>query len=484
MGSIYKNAKRVVARVGPHQDQSDQALRTLSEFTGIEPAQDDPRERSIGRMQTNGLKRTFQYPGRYIDDYSKPWAAVLALCNGSYWTRVWVIREIALATDGAVVSLCGDLTMSMRDLAEGIQHWSFLHDKDAHRIAAVMLIHRARVCASQRRHLAYLLLEVARSGKAFMSLPHDYVYSLLPLAEDKASCGIYPDYTITVRELYMKVAVYLFSHLGDDLLRFCRLDFAIGPTVHLPSWVPNWAQLKSTGSVVLSCQCRGLNTRGRFSCGGSISSFSAALDGDTFMTAGFRLGSIDHFDNGSCEFKILHEEKPDGEVEPDSEEEDFDHDQIGRQEYMRQMICCAVADSFSISPDTHVPSHLASAIWMDDLVGDPCHKIIRPSRLSPVTAIDSLLEKFGHEMHIRAHELLESGFGFFWTESMEGIEGLGPSCMESGDIIFAIRGLDVPYVLRPTDGVKWLLVGQAYLYGAMDGEMVNDSTDWQELIIV
>ncbi|KAK5689847.1 hypothetical protein LTR97_012607 [Elasticomyces elasticus] len=51
--------------------------------------------------------------------------------------------------------------------------------------------------------------------------------------------------------------------------------------------------------------------------------------------------------------------------------------------------------------------------------------------------------------------------------------GLGPSIMQSGDVVIIVRGADVPFVLRPADKGYYQFVGAAYVNGIMDGEAVE-----------
>lgn len=65
----------------------------------------------------------------------------------------------------------------------------------------------------------------------------------------------------------------------------------------------------------------------------------------------------------------------------------------------------------------------------------------------------------------------------FFT-SIGGYFGLGPSCMEQGDVCAILFGADVPFILRPTAiSGRFRLVGQAYMHGAMYGEVVKK---WDE----
>lgn len=62
-----------------------------------------------------------------------------------------------------------------------------------------------------------------------------------------------------------------------------------------------------------------------------------------------------------------------------------------------------------------------------------------------------------------------------------GYIGLGPCSVERGDVVCILYGALVPHILRPRgEGLPgYVLVGDAFLYGGMDGELM---TDGQEVI--
>ena len=57
--------------------------------------------------------------------------------------------------------------------------------------------------------------------------------------------------------------------------------------------------------------------------------------------------------------------------------------------------------------------------------------------------------------------------------SVEGRIGLGPAETREGDIVVVIFGGSVPFVLRPREGGGYHLVGEAFVHGGMDGEMME-----------
>jgi hypothetical protein len=51
--------------------------------------------------------------------------------------------------------------------------------------------------------------------------------------------------------------------------------------------------------------------------------------------------------------------------------------------------------------------------------------------------------------------------------------GMGPSYMRPGDVIVALSGASVPFVVRPLGKKGFRLLGECYCDGIMDGEIVG-----------
>lgn len=62
--------------------------------------------------------------------------------------------------------------------------------------------------------------------------------------------------------------------------------------------------------------------------------------------------------------------------------------------------------------------------------------------------------------------------------------GLGSADMKDGDIVVVLFGGRFPFILRPTVGNSYRLVGYAYVLGIMDGEAVSDSQKGRTFRIV
>ena len=68
--------------------------------------------------------------------------------------------------------------------------------------------------------------------------------------------------------------------------------------------------------------------------------------------------------------------------------------------------------------------------------------------------------------------------------SNTGMMGLGPYDTVPGDYIFIIVGAPVPLILRHAGQGLYRIVGEAYVYGIMDGEFVEGGPEIEELVII
>lgn len=66
----------------------------------------------------------------------------------------------------------------------------------------------------------------------------------------------------------------------------------------------------------------------------------------------------------------------------------------------------------------------------------------------------------------------------FITQS--GSLGLGPKLTKSGDYVVVLYGGNAPFVLRPSSGPEWRLVGECYFKGVMGGEAMREHKHEQD----
>ncbi|KAI8952961.1 heterokaryon incompatibility protein-domain-containing protein [Xylaria longipes] len=256
MHEVYSRAARVIVWLGRESEDSTLAMTLLptiiydtisnpDEYTNILASRSSPEEM---RLTWRPLARLF----------ARPW-----------WTRVWVLQEVALASSHITVR-CG----------KAEQPWKFF-------VVVGVILHDAFIVGAFHRHprifndsilagitisswpseivstdpeknkswtLEHALTKLARLRDA--TDPRDRVFGVLNLMPvDQWPCR--PDYSLDVRTLYVKVALHIIEKNKDlRLLASCtrgdwpttdaylRSSFRRTPITGIPSWVPNWTQMR------------------------------------------------------------------------------------------------------------------------------------------------------------------------------------------------------------------------------------------------
>lgn len=79
--------------------------------------------------------------------------------------------------------------------------------------------------------------------------------------------------------------------------------------------------------------------------------------------------------------------------------------------------------------------------------------------------------------------MISRSSGRKYIGSQRGYLGVGPTTTLQGDVIAIMLGMDTPLVLRPAGDDHYQIVGEAYVHGIMDGEVMKDSHAVQEFKI-
>jgi len=101
----------------------------------------------------------------------------------------------------------------------------------------------------------------------------------------------------------------------------------------------------------------------------------------------------------------------------------------------------------------------------------------------PVLTVDEHTRMKAFEDRMRE---VKAGRTMFRTKT--NLLGMGPLSTQEGDEVWVLMGAKVPFVLRPVDNGKapkrYKLVGEAYVHGYMDGEILSEKRDLQAFGLV
>ncbi|CAH0015265.1 unnamed protein product [Clonostachys rhizophaga] len=249
MDRIYKEAKEVIAWLGPSSDEVGLGLQLLNDIGG-----------NMRTVEVSELMRRYPQYWEAADPsppaYNKYWNSLDRFLDLPYWKRSWTIQEMVLPR--TLWFQFGDKTLG----------WETLKGM----VALQMAVSRGMVKIPNPRsnlavHLemgsqAYLPLRLVNHCKVLQQQPLDDSQQNLVLFSETTGqlatdprdklfafyalniSPIEPDYTKDVRQAYGAAAASWMRSGGlDPCLKFSGLCYGDHSNLKLPSWIPNWDAL-------------------------------------------------------------------------------------------------------------------------------------------------------------------------------------------------------------------------------------------------
>lgn len=208
MGTIFRKASEVAVWLGPEQQVMEQALRV--------------------------------YEAKDLNEETRPDLSVFRdLLSQSYWKRVWIIQEIAVASHINVY--CGDFKIEWDRFVEMCLFGADAlvaktHSKDDN-ISGFLTLLELRDDTLARKPVRFLDA-LHRSRSSLSTDPRDKLYALLGLTYDGRHFIPEPNYMYSFAESFTDFASALIE--GGELLDFIYLRSASRKNDgDLPSWVPD-----------------------------------------------------------------------------------------------------------------------------------------------------------------------------------------------------------------------------------------------------
>ena len=241
MPEIYSHAKRVLVFPGEASEEDSLGLYHLPsiKIDGWKWGDDSPDSKS--KMQ---IWKSAQRAARH-------------LFSRRYFTRVWILQEIALAMDPVVIYGRYEIPwVKLRD--QIFKSLEYFAGKSVHTynfnmpllpptqpLPKVLTIRTSTILGP--RDLLFVL-DKARNSQA--QDPRDKVFALFGMIQFASSLGYVADYNETVEEAYTRVTVLLASVHG----LFSVLARTNRSTVRqtLPAWVPDWSVTGDPAQASLS----------------------------------------------------------------------------------------------------------------------------------------------------------------------------------------------------------------------------------------
>jgi hypothetical protein len=261
MKDIYNKADRVVAWLGAGDSSSKNLINTLSCIAGYRDKEDDlmfrlmriwmrevdvspsaifnfrHKKKAFRGIQSLVTPEISKKDSKICKKQTNFLQQILSMVQREYWRRVWILQEVA--ANGAVEFYCGQqsldsevffkLLKEMENIFPASQHLGFWNNKHQHVLDLHVLRQRERDENPMR-----FLEALQHTSYAEATDPRDKIYALYGLCSDAANFVPAIDYKSSLEDIIRLMA--------DTRIRVTRsldiicLKYDTAP--ELPSWVP------------------------------------------------------------------------------------------------------------------------------------------------------------------------------------------------------------------------------------------------------
>jgi hypothetical protein len=479
MRYTYSNADSAVAWLGPAFHDSD-ILFTYLRRVGSENMNRDWASLALLHDDEVHLQRV-----------ARAWDL---LCQRPYWTRLWILQEVSLASD--ISFSCGSSSIPFQTLQAA---WSSLHD--------VGKEHLERPSESKARLIKCLKTVFSPLSGSFMdsvitrrvrfratsddlddlfsvtatclclekdenypltSNPRDRVFALLYLAKDYHEFEHILDYSKSCDEVYYEVALIQLKQGRLDLLSYCQFPRT---TANLPTWVPDW-NMRVRFPSTWSTNCSKVYASGNTASKQEL----AEVCHRQLKVKGFAVDTITKYG------KVW---KPDWLVP-------LDHDaalafiddilelcnqsaRIRAGEELLEAVRVACCDGARYGAEDIsgklILSHINEFFWAYE----------RLKKTENPDENDESGKPDDSDWFVEALHFLLPRRPFL---TLSGFVGLGPAHLEKGDEVYIFFGADVPHIVRQEEDNKHSLVGEAFVHGIMYGEALRTEVKEGTLVLI
>jgi hypothetical protein len=479
MRQIYKNARNVVVWLG--QDENDQAVEAAHFITHLADVLcGDIPGTSRGMKDIDDLYNLTSNAS--LIQAEAPWLAVAWYLSQPWFQRLWVFQEVNSNIDVDVI--CGETHLSWDSVglaATYIKRWPSLREQIAH--VDNCFWYNAYIMRSRHHQATISVAAMLSQGQNFVTTdPRDRIYALLgtlPLREWENK--LQPDYHRSRLSLYLDVARRCLLDAKDPFfLSYIQHNRGV-EIENFPSWIPQWDQERVRVPM-------GIPKANWAACGESHISAATKEDGLILTLRGA------FFDKALSKLEIDPDELFNSNEHYNGQENTEEHPLLDlwrtQRDYTSKVyssvgrLLIAFAATFVLAYRINygadyrkrlVPDFIA---YVTRLIGSSAQKInAYPEMQGQASGGD--WKNYVHVAHSMSYKRC-----FFRTS--KGYMCLGPNAMEAGDVVCILFGCKVPYVLRPVDG-HYLLVGDAYVHGIMDGEAMEQLASGElkeELLII
>jgi hypothetical protein len=467
MKEIYRRARAVIVWLGQEERTDRNAVQTMRHLCR------DPY-----------VENTLQLPA---DLQLNGWPALFAFMQKPYWNRSWIIQELAMNHNSTLVLYgrfkltrrmirlgavyCQELLQASEVLSYQSQHYL---DSDAwsmasrtYRLASLTFTPNGEVSLD-------LLLNLVRQADA--TDKKDKVYGILGLLDPAVSVDVIPDYSLSERQIYTDFMISIIKKSR----RLEQIIFGGIPVEEgWPSWVPDWRLPFGRHHIRY--------LRSRQASGNSLAKIrflKSGRNGDLLACSGFQVDIVD------------------GVTAQPSSRSYFTQSRHTSNRYSSRTAEALQRTLLMDHPGAN-GELLLKVPWIPrcDTCTSPANFHSKPKRFK--LSQSSYFRKF---QEFREHNELfciggQSFRDFFPQSDGESVDigitlrcmrlallsldrrvlmttrtgylGLAPEAVHQGDVVAILLGCKCPIVLRPYSDKFFHVIGECYVHGLMDGEILS-----------
>jgi hypothetical protein len=389
------------------------------------------------------------------------------------------------------IVVCGSYSVSWEDLskfAQSIRHHGHIGpypvDFPFPRVPGIfctILVNYLNI-AHKTQDKTWDILGILRLTRKYRSTdPRDKVFALAGVVTNLENMSITADYRLSTEEVYLSVAVHYLENLKDmDILGNAGVGSA-PQNPKLPSWVPDWSHDNDRRALLSGVARR----RGMCASGDTQPTLSISADSKILTVRGAILDTISHINTtiligeedaqldhgtaaGMARIGLRAKISFEGYLDFAEAAHKFPAGH-GREESLWRTLCC---DMTTEIPSRRAPAEYAKA-WT--LVRQQLQATGPDGSLdwSKIDKQDLIPENQLHYVALMNSIGVETA-GKNLCVTAGGYLGHVFSGSQIGDKICILFGAYVPFVLREEKDGFYRLVGECYLHGVMDGEVMKE----------
>ncbi|KAF4977721.1 hypothetical protein FZEAL_5815 [Fusarium zealandicum] len=485
MNAIYKGAQHVLVWLGPDQDDVAGEATAMIHYLHAVFTNDEMHD-----------EFRLAHSERLLHQDQKPWLPFSKMTKLQWFNRIWIVQEIGTTAPATLYWGNAEIDWELLSLVAGVlsERYYLLRSRFVLLTPNIRYLHKRFVEPEEDysidHHRGPFIYALHRARHLLAKDPRDHVYAFLGHFSihtgSKSLAELVPDYSRSIEDIYYDVAARELS--GCESLLLLSTSYGVPATYtrrpvtkgDLPTWVPDWR--------LVPLHIIGVPQAPHRASGDLHPQLHIDDRGRTLHIRGVR---IDRLRQPTWTFW--------GNA--------FQLRRTPGRQLAIELIWRVCGRNRFFSLQQRYPNGDSAFFALVQTLTNACvgYDRTRPYEDIPKTewlanGAAYVVRALGKHRTIapELHELAQSGDAFKWSHEATlvtryrafavtagGYFVLGPDVMELGDVVAVLYGGRTPFLLRKMENSRWMLVGECYVHGLMNGEALEwDGLRDEEFVII